>query len=85
MQGLFYDRALGVKREIAADIVDEHSYLEFLNEHPSIFLVTGAVLAKAESSLNLSNTWLCCYVPIYFVQLRIAKVNLVTGTQDSST
>ena len=35
-----YDRALGVKREIAADIVDEHSYLEFLNEHPVYFLVT---------------------------------------------
>ena len=35
-----YDRALSVKREIAADIVDEHSYLEFLNEHPVYFLVT---------------------------------------------
>ena len=33
-----YDRALSVKREIAADIVDEHSYLEFLNEHPVYFI-----------------------------------------------
>ena len=31
--------------------------------------------------VNLSNT----YYVLYFVQLRIAKVNLVTGTQDSST
>ena len=29
-----YDRALNVKRAIAADIVDENSYLEFLNEAP---------------------------------------------------
>ena len=29
-----YDRALNVKREIAADIVDENSYLEFLEKHP---------------------------------------------------
>ena len=36
-----YDRALGVKREIAADIVDEHSYLEFLNEHPVYFFGNG--------------------------------------------
>ena len=30
-----YDRALEVKREIAADIVDENSYLEFLDEQRS--------------------------------------------------
>ena len=32
--------------------------------------------------VNLSNT---LFYVLYFVQLRIAKVNLVTGTQDSST
>ena len=32
-----YDRALNVKRAIAADIVDENSYLEYLNEHPVYF------------------------------------------------
>ena len=32
-----YDRALNVKRAIAADIVDENSYLEFLNERPVYF------------------------------------------------
>ena len=37
-----YDRALNVKREIAADIVDENSYLEFLNEHPVYFFGNGA-------------------------------------------
>lgn len=37
-----YDRALNVKREIAADIVDENSYLEFLNEHSVYFFGNGA-------------------------------------------
>ena len=32
-----YDRALNVKREIAADIIDENSYLEFLEKHPVYF------------------------------------------------
>ena len=43
-----YDRALGVKREIAADIVDEHSYLEFLNEHPVYFLGNGAAKCRGQ-------------------------------------
>ena len=33
-----YDRALNVKREIGADIIDENSYAEFLAEHPVYFL-----------------------------------------------
>lgn len=37
-----YDRALTVKREIAADIVDENSYLEFLDQHPVYFFGNGA-------------------------------------------
>ena len=42
----------------------------------------GAVLAKAESSLNLSNTffWFC-----YLVQLRIAKVKRLHNFWTSST
>ena len=36
-----YDRALNVKRAIAADIVDENSYLEFLNEAPVYFYGNG--------------------------------------------
>ena len=43
-----YDRALGVKREIAADIVDEHSYLEFLNEHPVYFFGNGAAKCRGQ-------------------------------------
>ena len=38
-----YDRALNVKREIAADIVDESSYLNFLEEHPVYFFGDGAL------------------------------------------
>ena len=37
-----YDRALHVKRDISADIVDESSYLEFLETHPVYFFGNGA-------------------------------------------
>ena len=37
-----YDRRLQVKRAVAADIVDENSYLEFLNEQPVYFFGNGA-------------------------------------------
>ena len=43
-----YDRALNVKREIAADIVDEHSYLNFLDEHPVYFFGNGAAKCRAK-------------------------------------
>ncbi len=41
-----YDRALKVKREIGADIVDENSYLNFLEEHPVYFFGNGAAKCK---------------------------------------
>lgn len=41
-----YDHALNVKREIAADIVDENSYLNFLNEHPVYFFGDGAMKCR---------------------------------------
>ncbi len=41
-----YDRALNPLREIAADIVDEHSYMEFLEQHPVFFFGNGAVKCK---------------------------------------
>ena len=37
-----YDRALNIKRPIAADIVDENSYLEYLEEHPVYFFGNGS-------------------------------------------
>ena len=37
-----YDRALTVKRSVSADIIDENSYAEFLNEHPVYFFGNGA-------------------------------------------
>ena len=46
-----YDRALSVNREMAADIVDDHSYLEFLTEHPVYFLGNGA--AKCLSLIHI--------------------------------
>lgn len=48
-----YDRALEVKREIAADIVDENSYLEFLDEHPVYFFGNGA--AKCREKITHPN------------------------------
>ena len=41
-----YDRTLNVVREIGADIVDETSYLNFLEEHPVYFFGNGAAKCK---------------------------------------
>ena len=41
-----YDRALNVKREIAADIIDENSYLEFLEKQPVYFFGNGSAKCK---------------------------------------
>lgn len=41
-----YDRALNVKRETSADIIDEHSYLEFLEQQPVYFFGNGAEKCK---------------------------------------
>ena len=41
-----YDRALNVKRAIAADIVDENSYQEFLDRQPVYFFGDGAAKCK---------------------------------------
>jgi len=37
-----YDRSLKPVREIGADIVDEHTYKEYLDEHPVYFFGNGA-------------------------------------------
>ena len=41
-----YDRALKPVRDIAADIVDENSYTEFLDQHPVYFFGDGAAKCK---------------------------------------
>ena len=41
-----YDRSLNVVREIGADIVDENSYLDYLEEHPVYFFGNGAAKCK---------------------------------------
>ncbi len=43
-----YDRALKPVRDTAADIVDEHSYREFLSEHPVYFFGNGAAKCKGQ-------------------------------------
>jgi tRNA threonylcarbamoyladenosine biosynthesis protein TsaB len=48
-----YDRTLHVKREVFADIVDEYSYLDYLNEHPVYFFGSGA--AKCKEKIVHSN------------------------------
>ena len=48
-----YDRALKVKREISADIIDENSYSEFLAEHPVYFFGNGA--AKCRENITHPN------------------------------
>lgn len=41
-----YDRALHTIRPTSADIVDEHSYAEFLEQHPVYFFGDGAAKCK---------------------------------------
>ncbi len=41
-----YDRALDVKREIAADVVNESTYAAFLEEHPVYFFGNGAAKCR---------------------------------------
>lgn len=41
-----YDRSLKEKREITADIIDENSYLEFLEKHPVYFFGNGSAKSK---------------------------------------
>jgi len=48
-----YDRSLEIKREIRADIIDEDSYLNFLNDHPVYFFGNGA--AKCREKITHSN------------------------------
>lgn len=43
-----YDRALRDVRPVQADIVDENSYLEFLEKHPVYFFGNGAAKCKAK-------------------------------------
>lgn len=48
-----YDRALNVVRDISADIIDENSYLDILNEHPVYFFGNGA--AKCREKITHPN------------------------------
>lgn len=48
-----YDRALNMKRPIAADIVDESSYLEYLDSKPVYFFGNGA--AKCREKITHPN------------------------------
>lgn len=48
-----YDRSLNVIRPISADIIDENSYLDILDEHPVYFFGNGA--AKCSEKITHSN------------------------------
>lgn len=48
-----YDRALNVVRETSADVIDENSYLEFLDKHPVYFFGNGA--AKCSGKITHPN------------------------------
>ena len=41
-----YDRALHLERKVAADVIDENSYREFLDKHPVYFFGNGAFKCK---------------------------------------
>ncbi len=52
-----YDRALGVKKEVSAEIIDENSFLDVLEERPVWFLGNGA--AKCREKITHANA---CFV-----------------------
>lgn len=41
-----YDRALNERKPVSADIIDENSYIEYLNEHPVYFFGNGSDKCK---------------------------------------
>ncbi len=48
-----YDRALKVQKPVSADIIDENSYISFLDKHPVYFFGNGA--AKCREKLTHPN------------------------------
>ncbi|MCD8030784.1 MAG: tRNA (adenosine(37)-N6)-threonylcarbamoyltransferase complex dimerization subunit type 1 TsaB [Bacteroides sp.] len=50
-----YDRALGVKKEVSAEIIDENSFLDVLEERPVWFLGNGA--AKCREKITHPNAF----------------------------
>lgn len=48
-----YDRSLQTRREVGADIIDQDSYLNFLNDHPVYFFGNGA--AKCREKITHPN------------------------------
>lgn len=43
-----YDRALTMKQEISAEIIDENSFIDVLNEHPVYFFGNGAAKCREQ-------------------------------------
>lgn len=48
-----YDRSLKIVRKISADVIDENSYTDYLNEHPVFFFGNGT--DKCKSKITHSN------------------------------
>lgn len=76
-----YDRALNLKREIAADIVDENSYAEYLEEHPVYFFGNGA--AKCRDKLTHPNAHFIDNIhPLARMMFPLAEKAVATGKFD---
>ena len=73
-----YDRALNVKRAIAADIVDENSYLEFLNEAPVYFYSGYLRVPKSNSNRNLKQ--IICILALLLMSVTTTKAQTSTAT-----
>ncbi|MDR0977226.1 MAG: tRNA (adenosine(37)-N6)-threonylcarbamoyltransferase complex dimerization subunit type 1 TsaB [Prevotellaceae bacterium] len=67
-----YDRALRTVRDTAADVVDEHSYEAYLNEHPVYFFGDGAAKCK-EQIVHPNARFVDGIVPLAKMMLPLAE------------
>lgn len=73
-----YDRALHTVRQTSADIVDESSYLEFLEQHPVYFFGNGA--AKCREKITHPNAHFLENVrPLAKMMMPLAEKAIATG------
>ena len=74
-----YNRALGVRRVVQADIVDGDSYREFLDAHPVYFFGNGAVKCREVLSGHSNAHFIENIVPLAKMMFPLAEKSLLKG------
>lgn len=74
-----YNRALGMRRVVQADIVDGDSYREFLDAHPVYFFGNGAVKCREVLSGHSNAHFIENIVPLAKMMFPLAEKSLLKG------